>query len=620
MPTYRLQGPDGQSYDITAPEGATMEQVQSVAMQHIGGAPQEDYDPTDGMSTGELALAGIGKGMVDLGRGAGQALGLVSREDIQRSRELDEPLMRTRAGTAGAIGGTIAGALPAAFVPGANTMLGAAGVGAGLGFLQPSTSAQETIKNTAVSGVLGPIALGAGRLVGAGYNLVRSGLYEPFTNAGQDAIAARVLQRFAGGEEQAATAAQAARNAAPSAATPTLAEIANNGGVAQLERSLRNNPDLASAFTERLQGNRSALLEVLQRLGGTDAEMAAAEAARRSNAAPLYAAAESRAVPLTTELESLLARPSAGRAAGRADQLLAERGIAPTEELTGQRLHYLKMAMDDMLTPGQPGGIVGNEARAVADTRSDLLSALEDAVPEYRLAREGYARDSAPINQMEIGRYLAERFQPALADYGSVRSTPATFARALRDGDATAARATGRPNATLENTLTPQQLADVEGVAEALGRRANADELGRAPGSPTAQNLVSQNLLRQVLGPLGLPESIAENTLAQTVMRPFQFAGQLSEPRVLSRLGNAMLNPDDGIALLERANGGQLAQLAERSLPYGASALRSGIGYTVSGPGAQEALAAYKNGTATPQQLAILEAAAQRGLVSVDPP
>ena len=132
------------------------------------------YDPTEGMSGSQKFFAGVGKAMTDAGRGVGQAFGLVSRDDIAESRRLDQALMNTGAGTAGNIVGNIATLAPTAFIPGVNTVRGAAALGAITGALQPSVSTEETIANTvfgAAGGAAGQkLSQTAGRLLGGNQN------------------------------------------------------------------------------------------------------------------------------------------------------------------------------------------------------------------------------------------------------------------------------------------------------------------------------------------------------------------------------------------------------------------------------------------------------------------
>jgi len=132
--------------------------------------PPPRMDPSEGGSTLQVGPfdmgiqqpqwltrveAGAGKAGYDIARGTGQWLGLESRQDVARSRELDKPLMATTAGKIGNVAGNVAAAAPAMLIPGANVPAGAAAVGAVTGALQPSTSTAETAENIGLGGALG---------------------------------------------------------------------------------------------------------------------------------------------------------------------------------------------------------------------------------------------------------------------------------------------------------------------------------------------------------------------------------------------------------------------------------------------------------------------------------
>ena len=191
MPIYTLQGPDGKTYKIEGPEGATAEQLAAVIQgggktreQRIAEQMEADrklYDPTKDMSGTDKFLAGVGKAMTDLGRGVGQLAnpvmdfisprqqtlsGLITgdkpesrveqgRREIAESRALDSALMNTGAGAAGNFAGNVAMLAPTALIPGANTIAGAGVIGAAAGLAQPSTSTQETLTNIALGGAGG---------------------------------------------------------------------------------------------------------------------------------------------------------------------------------------------------------------------------------------------------------------------------------------------------------------------------------------------------------------------------------------------------------------------------------------------------------------------------------
>lgn len=93
-------------------------------------------------------LAGAGQALTNIGRGVGQAAGVVSRDDIAEARRLDAPLDATMAGKVGNFAGNVAALAPTAMIPGANTVAGAGVTGGLLGLLQPSTSTGETVTNS----------------------------------------------------------------------------------------------------------------------------------------------------------------------------------------------------------------------------------------------------------------------------------------------------------------------------------------------------------------------------------------------------------------------------------------------------------------------------------------
>lgn len=113
------------------------------------------YDPTEGMSTFDKVAAGAGKAVVDTMRGAGQWLGLASREDVEEARRRDAPLMKNASAKIGNFAGNVAMLAPASMIPGAATIPGAAVAGSVMGAIQPSTSAGETIANIGLGGVGG---------------------------------------------------------------------------------------------------------------------------------------------------------------------------------------------------------------------------------------------------------------------------------------------------------------------------------------------------------------------------------------------------------------------------------------------------------------------------------
>lgn len=600
MATYQVKGPNGETYSIQGPDDADPSDV----IRQVSGAKPapKQYDLVNGQTvpTGSPAakaaqsplsnsdtqnfLAGAGKATYDLGRGAGQMVGLTSRQDVADSRARDAPLMKTKAGFAGDITGSIADLLPAAFIPGANTMAGAAAIGAGGGLLQPSASTGETVGNTLLGGAAGPASLALGRGVGALYQGAKAAL-TPLFKGGAEDIASRTLQSFAGGPEAARAAAAELQNA-PAAlpgVKPSMGELTSNGGLAQLQRTLQNNPETTALMTARDQANRGAMTGAIDQMAGTPAQRATNVGLRKDFSRPYYEQAAEAQVPVDDNLQKILGRPSMQKAWDRASQLAAENGEelqtpqmaaamgkpfqvpgAPPL-LSGKAVQYLRMGLSDLADTGPAQGMGSHEATAVRSTLSDLNGWIGKNVPALKQADQMYAFGSRPINQADIAGQLRDKLVPALGDFGNVpRLNANSFASGVRNGDQIAANVTGRSGATLEGALNPQQTTTIRQIGEQLARRANASELGKAAGSNTAQNLAGQNVLRQFLGPLGLPDSTigraAQSFLGKSVMRPYAFAAQAAEPDVLQSLAGASLDPQRAAQLLLRAPNSKAAQ------------------------------------------------------------
>jgi hypothetical protein len=137
---------------------------------------------------------------------------------------------------------------------------------------------------------------------------------------------------------------------------------------------------------------------------------------------------------------------------------------------------------------------------------------------------------------------------------------PNSLLSALSDEGALMQRATGRNlGGDLGQVMEPQQLSAIRGVAGEVDRAAAVARAENGPGSATAQRLASQNVLRQVIGPTGLPQSWAESTMLNTLMRPVQFAyNGVAEPRIQQVIAEALLDPSRAAALLQAAQRGQI--------------------------------------------------------------
>lgn len=555
-------------------------------------APEQTYDPTEGMSTTDKFLAGTGKAFADLGRGVGQLVGLTPQEDIDEAKRLDAPLMRTTAGTVGNVTGNVATALPAMFIPGAQGLAGAAVTGGVMGLTQPVASDESRLKNAAMGAGAGAAGVVAGRVLAAGAKGAKA-LVEPFTDKGRQAIAGRTLDRFG---VQAGDLANVTGNKTVTGAIPTMAEqIARPegaAGAARLQDSVRSlDPEIANKFVAREVENNAARVGTLRELSGEGGARDFAGAMRSGAAKEQYGKAFATPMDMSAmsaaergEVTKLMNVPAIKDAIKAAKEIAGNSGLSlknPNGSIEG--LHLTKLAMDDAIEAASKGGsaVAVNKAMSIKSARDRLVTFIERMAPDYAEARATYAGMSKPLNQMDVADALFRKGTSATSDLGGTpRLMPDKFVSLLKNEQATVKGATGRDLGKLSQVLDPDQYAKVMAVGQELDKGAAVARAANGPGSATAQRLASQNVLRQILGPTGLPESWAESTLLNTAMRPVQFAyNGVAEPKIQAVLADLLLDPTKARAALQAARTApqRLPQSVRDAIPYLEQAMKTSI-------------------------------------------
>jgi len=566
-----------------------------VAVQEA--ADRERYNPTSGMSAFERFRAGMGQGMNSAVNGVGNLVGLVSDAKVDETKQLDAPLAATTGGKVGNFAGMATVLAPTAMIPGANTMLGAALIGGAANAL----TTPGNFADRALAGVYGAGGGVLGQSIPAILGAVKAAA-EPLTEAGKKMIIGRVMNRAAGDGSGAAMGKMlAARELVPGSA-PTAAEVAESGGIAALQRAMSAaDPE---SYAHRGMHQAAARTDALRSVAGDSGTMATAEAARKAASDPLYKAAKSAVVSGDAELESLLNRPTMKEAWTRAQRLAEDNGEkitlaatpartvasvdasgapilqslpAQAQQYSGKGLHYLKLALDDMLDTSPTTALGRNSKASIMEIKNNLLMWLDSNIPVYGQASQAYAASSKPINQMQIGQELMDRISPALADHGALATeTAAKYAAALRNGEQTAKAATGFKQG-LDGVMTPQQMDIINSVAQDLARKANAQNLGRGVGSNTFQNFAMDNLSASMGMPsavkaaLGvLPGMSATGTLlAKGTGALGKLAYTSADQAMRAKMAQALLNPQEAASLMQAAaKPGMLAEALAR-LPQG---------------------------------------------------
>lgn len=610
MARYQVRGPNGVVYTLEGPDGATQDQVIAVAQQiaqasHQKAATQVEGDAitqgarnfTDDMGTFGRFAAGVGKAGYDLARGAGQWLpGLVSRQDVADSRKLDAPLMATTAGKVGNVAGNVAALAPAALVPGANTILGGAAIGALTGALEPSTSTGETVKNLAAGGV-------GGAAVPALVTALRTAraAAEPFYEAGKNRIVGRALNKAAGNDAPAVV--QRLQEASapfvgPSNTTPprtlmgelvpgsfpTVGQASGNAGVASLESAATaTNPAVTNAISDIRKAQNGARVSLIQDLAGADGRRDFTAAARDATADQLYGQARKAGVDprvLTPEAQANIATfaqripPDVIAYAKRLAQVSGETMDNATSV---DGLHWVKKAIDGLIGQAQRSGD-GAAVRAYTGLQNDLLTGLDNMSPAYGAARREFAAMSRPVNQMDVAGDILDKSVDKL--HGNLQ--PQKFANAVAS-DATAARATGFPGATMENTMEPAQMNALDMILQDVRRSDQATRDARGIGSDTVKKLAYGNILDQSGVPTFLRSFSPLQVAGNVVSRGADAAYGRANAELGNRLAEVMLDPAQAATLMTQATPQEMNQLLKLLT-------RTGSGLAISAPASANSL------------------------------
>jgi hypothetical protein len=240
---------------------------------------------------------------------------------------------------------------------------------------------------------------------------------------------------------------------------PNTGEAAASARVpklAALQESARR--ILPEAYNSRIDANNSA---ILKSIGGVAEDaafanpvlspMRTAELIRDANARNNYGAIADRTVKTSSpQSQAIMMRPSVDDAIKDAARSAAERGgyfPAKGNPYSVENLQRIKMALDDLIAKPETFGIKATEAKEIGNTRQEFIDMLSRAVPEWNAARQQYAKDSIPINQMRIGQYLSDQLMNTPQPYQAGAGMPLNergFLQAMRSStdvsDTTAAQ------------------------------------------------------------------------------------------------------------------------------------------------------------------------------------
>lgn len=507
-------------------------------------------DPTADMSTTEKVLAGVGKFMSERVRGLRQ-LGnslldpygiqaavnpVVAAQNEQLKRDQteadqrDAPLLDTGAGKVGYYGSQLGELLlPVGVLRGTKAM---------------SAVLPTTIRGNAIQGVVqglaAPVGEGDSRAsnaaLGGGINALTAGTFKGIgavrgavKNAGNtglsslDRSAADVLTREA---DNPANLMRDAPSGVPGVQR-TLAEQTLDPGIARLERNLRSTNKQFDAID---RSNNAARVGTLEKIAGTDAQYANAEATREKVTGQIRDKAfregerfdstrasqnvMRRAVAQGTQINSTKGpleahiQSIADANKGRPSVLSTMATVSKAVEDAGDSvsgLYNVRKYIGDLLS-GKAGGDTSAAqaaSRELMSVRDALDKELTRRAPTFSRYLMAYQDFSKPINRMDVGRALMDRSSGGAvpdAVTGEQILTPAQFSKKARDLDTVAQRATGFGKAKASDILSPSDIASIKAIQDDLERQYFRATAGSGGNSQTFERQALQDRLAKGAG------------------------------------------------------------------------------------------------------------------------
>lgn len=559
--SVQVMSPDGQPLNTQFGEtggGAAVGRPQGINRTNVLEQPR----PTESL------LAGVTKSVIDPAVAGAQVLTggrLGTSELAQKLGEQgqvyseENPVWYGTGRVAGAVAPAMAmskgiGVLPS--VAKLNPYAQAAGIGAVQGILTPEETGKKDLDlfrqqmfNAGTGAAIGAPAPLLGKVVNTAYGAGKAAL-EPFNEAGRNLILGRALRQFAGNDaEQAIT---NLRNAPEfvKGSKPTVAEAAGIPSLAAMQRAALNaSPEATNALAQRQAQNAVARTTALENIA-SPTRVAKYQDLRSQLGDELYRPALNKAMDfsaLTPEMQlqvgSLTKTPAIKRAMGQAQENALNKGYDlgnPNGSLQG--LHETKMALDQEINAVKAkllrdnAGATSAELDGLKAAKDRLLGFIETVSPDYKKARETYARLSKPVEQLETISNIADK--------------------ATRDKDSTILLnrfSNELEKAKKEGLLTKQQLTRLENIKSDMLRTDFANEAGRGVGSNTMQNLAYNNMLQEV----NLPNLLRRRGMAETAgnmaARVKDVAYGSMNKRLTNEMAEAMLDPRKAAALMKLA-------------------------------------------------------------------
>lgn len=443
--------------------------------------------------------------------------------------------------------------LPATRIGSATTLTGrlaaGAATGAAFGAARPTSVEESRGVNIAAGGAGGLVGGAVAPVLGRAMNYLARP-FQAFTQRGADQQAVNLLR---GGASDPASLTRVAPSAVPGV-TRTLAEETLDPGIAQLQRQF------PTELAEISRANNAARVQHLEdAFGGADP--ATADTIReQASAAATRVARQLRDKSTAPDFEPVnkLLDKMADRFRGRP---AVQQTLAYVRELTSVAPRNAEEAWNVRKTIGDlmEGKIGGDQAssRVARDQLRTVQYALDRQMnrkfPQWREFLREYKAVRRQADQVDVGADLLRRggVEGLDASGAPVRALqPGRFRNVTDDPDALVRTATGFNKARADRVLEPEQVQAIGNVRDDVLRTVEAQNLGRAVGSPTKQNFDTGAIIADA----------AARTRLGAIVRGAPFTGPIAESlskaaegRVRLRLAAMLASPEQARRALNAA-------------------------------------------------------------------
>ena len=423
----------------------------------------------------------------------------------------------------------------------------------GLGFLTTEGTGQEGLIDRAKSAALtGGVTLGL-PIVGAAANKAYQGgkaMLEPLYEQGQNAIIGRALRQFSGGQSDEAIKNLLASTPTVKGSFLTVGQASGVPSLAATERALQAaSPEATNMLANRQTQNALARTNALENIA-TPSRIDKYTDLRAKLGENLYEPALQKGMDFSSltphmqqQIESLVKAPAIKNAMEKARINALNRDVDignPAGSLRG--LHETKMALDQQIKEVEAkllrdgAGSKSAELDGLRSAKDRLLGFIESPQisPEYKAARETYAKLSKPVNQLEEIAKLADKSVSAKNNTIYTDRFFKELEKVKKDG-----------------LLTKQQVNRLEAIGEDLRLKSFAEDAGRGVGSNTVQNLAYGNMANQI----GIPNMLRNMPGGQIVGIVAKRAGNVlygqANKDITNKMAETMLSPQRAAELMQ---------------------------------------------------------------------